>query len=83
MYKRAEVECWKCGKKTAVYTWAGHGAWGQDEPPVADRPATLQFIRSSVVPDGYWGNVCEHCGVIQGDWYLYNEPDGPFFGGNE
>lgn len=26
----------------------------------------------------YFLNTCEHCGAVQGDWYL-TEPDGPFF----
>lgn len=25
-------------------------------------------------------NHCDHCGAKQGDFYLHNEPDGPFFG---
>ncbi len=83
MYRRADRECWKCSQVTAVYTWTGHEAWGQDEPPLDGRPPTVQFIHSSVVPDGYWGNVCEHCGAIQGDWYLFMEPDGPFFAWDE
>lgn len=27
----------------------------------------------------YLGNHCEYCGVLQGDFYLHHEPDGPFF----
>ncbi len=27
-----------------------------------------------------WANVCEHCGSLQGAFYLHAEPDGPFFG---
>ncbi len=28
---------------------------------------------------GYIGNTCSHCGSLQGDWFLYDEPDGAFF----
>lgn len=27
----------------------------------------------------YYGNHCNNCGVLQGDYYLYSEPDSPFF----
>jgi hypothetical protein len=28
----------------------------------------------------YWANTCPICGMIQGAFFLHNEPDGPFFG---
>ena len=28
-----------------------------------------------------WANGCVHCDALQGAFYLYMEPDGPFFGG--
>lgn len=30
-----------------------------------------------------WANVCVHCGILQGPFYLHSEPDGPFFAGPE
>jgi hypothetical protein len=30
-----------------------------------------------------WANVCVHCGVLQGAFFLHGEPDGPFFGSPE
>lgn len=27
----------------------------------------------------YYGNHCSNCGVLQGNWFLHNEPDSPFF----
>lgn len=27
----------------------------------------------------YFGNHCQHCGVLQGDFYLFEEVDSPFF----
>jgi len=38
---------------------------------------------SRTVGDTSWANVCVHCGVLQGAFFLHNEPDGPFFGGPE
>lgn len=31
------------------------------------------------VQDGYIANTCEYCSALQGDFYLYEEPDGAFF----
>jgi hypothetical protein len=30
-----------------------------------------------------WANVCVHCGMLQGAFFLHCEPDGPFFGSPE
>ena len=27
----------------------------------------------------YWANHCEHCGALQGDFFLHSEPGGAFF----
>jgi hypothetical protein len=40
----------------------------------------VKFSYSKTVNARYWANTCEHCGALQGDFFLYNEPDGPFFG---
>lgn len=81
VYRRAEVDCWKCHEVTAVYTWDGHTLWAH-ALPVGDEPIPQELqLRTTVVPgDRYWANVCSHCGAVQGDWYLYMEPDGPFTG---
>lgn len=71
--------CWKCNKKTAVYTWAGHQLWAKN-CPVVGRPSTVRFMWSNTISGRYWANSCEHCGSILGDWFLYCEPGGPFCG---
>jgi len=38
---------------------------------------------SRSIGDTCWANVCSHCGVLQGAFFLHSEPDGPFFGGPE
>jgi len=34
---------------------------------------------SSVVTTGYYANHCKHCKTIQGNNYLYDETNGPFY----
>lgn len=43
-------------------------------------PRTIQYRYSNTVGNKYWVNTCPRCGSIQGDWHLFSEPDGPFFG---
>lgn len=33
---------------------------------------------SRMTDSEYWANHCEHCGVIQGDFHLHEEPDSAF-----
>jgi len=34
---------------------------------------------SKTAESSYWANHCEHCGALQGDFFLHSEPDGAFF----
>ncbi|TYQ16960.1 UNVERIFIED_CONTAM: hypothetical protein Cloal_3550 [Acetivibrio alkalicellulosi] len=34
---------------------------------------------SKTTQSNYYSNHCKHCNVIQGDFYLFNEVDSPFF----
>ncbi|MDO8903226.1 hypothetical protein [Hydrogenophaga sp.] len=58
----------------------------------ADLPADLKQAIHAVNPNfrkgfsrtaeqTYFANHCSHCGALQGDFYMYMEPDGPFFAG--
>ncbi|HHW57747.1 MAG TPA: hypothetical protein GXX15_08810 [Clostridia bacterium] len=42
-------------------------------------PSTLQYRYSKTVGHKYWANVCPYCGSVQGDWFLHEESEGPFF----
>lgn len=77
-YIRGETRCYKCNRRTTVYSWGG-GVWTDKRPP-EPRPWTVKLRYSKTVNARYWANTCEHCGALQGDFFLYNEPDGPFFG---
>ena len=39
----------------------------------------FQYKYSKTIEGKYWGNTCAHCGMLQGDWFNHNEPDGAFF----
>lgn len=56
---------------------------------VDNLPVTLQeFLNdnykfyngySKTTQSNYYGNHCDNCGVLQGNFFLYSEPDSPFF----
>ena len=77
-YRYAPIKCWKCTKETLVFSWPGHK--NNIEPRPAGRPRTVQYRYSKVVGGKYWANVCGHCDILQGDFFLYAEPDSPLFG---
>ena len=37
---------------------------------------------SKATDSNYYGNHCNHCGILQGNFYLYNEVESPFFVNN-
>jgi len=45
---------------------------------IRDRFPLFQFRYSKMAESRYFANTCPKCGVISGDWYLHDEPDGPF-----
>ncbi len=51
--------------------------WSKSLPPevlaALRKCAKIEFRRTSVVPSGYMANICPHCGVVQGEWYLADE----------
>ena len=40
---------------------------------------SLKYGYSNVVKESYLANHCQNCGVIQGNFYLFDEVDSPFF----
>ena len=79
MFIERQADCWKCGRGINVYTWPGHEMWA-NTCPGEGRPATVRLMHSGTAEGEYWANSCSYCGAIQGDWFLYMEPDGAFFG---
>ena len=66
--------CWKCCSRILVFSWPSYSL------PPDPRPKTVRWIRSYKRGHAAYFNTCPYCGMLQGDWYLYSEPDGPFFG---
>jgi hypothetical protein len=62
-----------------VHTWRGKGLWTEDRPP-DPIPQTLQFRFSKTIGRQFWMNICPSCSQPQGDFFLYHEPDGAFWG---
>ena len=77
-YETGAQACFKCKRQTLVYTWEGWTEWRRQEPP-HERPSTIQLRFSREAGHTYWANSCGHCGVTQGDFYLYNRPGGAFY----
>jgi len=51
-------------------------------PDESQIPYTLRKRYTQETTKKYWVNTCPNCTAVQGDFYLYNEPDGPFFSFN-
>lgn len=79
-YRYSICHCWKCNEPTIVYTWPStdNGEILLKEP----KPASIQYRFSKTTQSKYWANTCINCNSLQGDFFLFNEPDGPFYGFN-
>jgi len=91
---QSAVHCWSCRKATAVLTIAGADDNGDSLQAITGVKAVSDDLDAILKRDhpyfrlahsrttGTWSyaNLCEHCGRLQGDFYLHHEPDGPFFG---
>lgn len=73
------VDCWKCKKEILVFAWGQWDDWDVEKPKEIPIPSTIKYMHSKTIHKEYWVNTCPHCNSIQGDWYLFSEPDGPFF----
>lgn len=79
-YRYAPCSCWRCKKEILVFTWPGRELHEKQPPSRQPTPNTIRFEYSKTVKGKYWANICPHCKAIQGDWFLFAEPEGPFFG---
>ena len=79
-YRYGFCKCWKCKREIIVFAWPKTSEWDKSAPKVKPIPRTIQYRYSNTVGNKYWVNTCPRCGSIQGDWHLFSEPDGPFFG---
>ena len=79
-YRYGFCECWKCKREIIVFAWPKASEWDNSAPKMEPIPQTIQYRYSNTIGGKYWVNTCPRCKSIQGDWFLFSEPDGPFFG---
>lgn len=79
-YRYAPYQCWKCGKQIIIFKWCNSMLEGEIEKPPEPIPHTIQERHTNMSGEIYWANTCPHCGSVQGDFHISNEPDSPFFG---
>ncbi len=72
-YRYGIHECWKCDKIILVFAWPE----GNMLEPI---PKTIKKVSSPAANEEYYGNICPYCDSLQGKFFLYHEPDGPFYG---
>ena len=78
-YRYSYTSCWKCKKNILVFTWPSNYSQSNQKPLQKPIPRTIVYRYSKTAGHKYWANTCPYCKAIQGDFFLYNEPDGPFF----
>lgn len=81
-YRHGICKCWKCKREIIVFAWVKDVMHDNSAPKIQPPPRTVQYRFSKTVGDKYWVNSCPYCQSIQGDFFLYCEPDGAFFGVN-
>lgn len=81
-YRFGISKCWKCNKRILVFTWPNHSSFSITEPTKKPKPRTIQWRYSNTVRSTYWANCCPFCNRIQGDFFLYDDYGGPFYGFN-
>lgn len=78
-YRYGICKCWKCKREIIVFAWPG-SFQAKSPPKHKPIPRTIKYRFSKTAGTKYWVNTCPYCNAIQGDFFLYIEPDGPFFG---
>lgn len=79
-FRTAYNDCWKCGEEILIFVWPNDSMHSHKFPNEIERPRTIQFRYSKMAGTKYWANTCLYCNSIQGDFFLYSEPDSPLFG---
>jgi hypothetical protein len=74
-YRFGFTRCWKCKREIIVFAWQGSETSNDFVPELKPIPRTVQFFSKA---DG-WVNTCPLCESVQGDYFLYDIPTGPFF----
>jgi len=73
--------CWKCGKKLRVLWFDNGDPYGQwsiqkSKIDIASKVGVeLKWMYSKTIESRYIAHFCKSCGAIQGDFYIYDEPE--------
>ncbi len=78
-YRYGITHCWKCQHTILVVAWPRQAFYPTVLPAKDPITRMLRYRYSHTAQCHYWANVCPHCHAMQGNWFLYDEPDGPFF----
>lgn len=78
-YRTAYNECWRCNKEILLFVWSGD-SYNYKLSENILKPKTVQYRYSKMAGTKYWVNTCPYCKSIQGDFFLFSEPDSPLFG---
>ena len=76
-YRVEPIPCYSCHRDMLVFSWCRRPF--SREPPPSPKPRTVQLRYSETLSAKYWANVCPMCNRIQGDYFLYADPAGPFY----
>lgn len=79
IFRYGFTDCWKCEEPILVFSWPNKDASDLDSDSFKNKPDSIKFVFSKTKGTEYWANTCPFCEALQGDFFLYNEPDGPFF----
>ena len=80
-YRYAPSKCWKCKKDIILYTYPGcNQGIGSVAPDPTHEPIPSTLKKLFLWNNWQYANVCPHCETLQGNFYIYDEPEGVFFG---
>ncbi|MFA6897145.1 MAG: hypothetical protein WCQ96_02590 [Patescibacteria group bacterium] len=72
-YRYGLHHCYKCEKEILVF------AWPHKVPREKPMPKTIGNNFTKTTGHKYWNNSCPYCQAVQSEFFLFSEPDGPFF----
>ena len=77
-YRYGLYECRRCKREIIVFAWPkiSKGCAPTGKPI----PRMIQRHYFNFAGRNYWVNTCPYCESFWGDWILFSESDGPFFG---
>ena len=74
-----DEEPWCVEAETFVFEVPPDALPRQVEAALAGVAPNFKPTFSRTVGESSWANVCVHCQMLQGAFFLHQEPDGPFF----